>query len=367
MIIKYLLINIFILLCNLYFYNYFYFGIKLKNVDKLFLNLCCKSFFQISNYLNSKYLNRCNTSNDIKQLNKKNISIYFIEFHGTNFDKNEINKIINILKKKYVIYIEPNNPDYLIFNIFGCNHLDIKYNNSIKIGYLTENQIPDFNTADYFIGHCHINYLDRYFKLPIYFYNSLINLKYKEIEKIREAILKKPIRKKFCAALISNNLITDGFRINFINELSKYKAVDMGGRFNNSIGRFIENKIKFLTSYKFSIAMENTEGDGYVSEKIIESFLSGTIPIYYGDYMIDEYINPDSYILIKGEKDLKKKIEYIKEIDNNVELYKKIISKKILLNKYQIKNEYKKSFIEFFENIIFQNKNIAKRIDYLSL
>ena len=82
----------------------------------------------------------------------------------------------------------------------------------------------------------------------------------------------------------------------------------MGGRFNNSLGRFIENKIKFLTSYKFSIAMENTEGDGYVSEKIIESFLSGTIPIYYGDYMIDEYINPDSYILIKGEKDLKKKL-----------------------------------------------------------
>ena len=44
--------------------------------------------------------------------------------------------------------------------------------------------------------------------------------------------------------------------------------------------------------------MENSEGDGYISEKIVDSFLAGTIPIYYGDYMVDEYINPKTYILI---------------------------------------------------------------------
>ena len=80
----------------------------------------------------------------------------------------------------------------------------------------------------------------------------------------------------------------------------------MGGRYRNNVGKII-NKIKFLSSYKFSIAMENTEGDGYVSEKIIDSFLSGSIPIYYGSYMIDEYINPKSIILIRGNKDMKKK------------------------------------------------------------
>ena len=54
--------------------------------------------------------------------------------------------------------------------------------------------------------------------------------------------------------------------------------------------------------------MENTEADGYSSEKILESFLSGKIPIYYGNYMIDEYINPKSFILIRGEKDMMEKI-----------------------------------------------------------
>jgi hypothetical protein len=71
----------------------------------------------------------------------------------------------------------------------------------------------------------------------------------------------------------------------------------MGGNYKNNIGGNVYNKIEFLSSYKFSIAMENSEGQGYVSEKIIDSFMAGTIPIYYGGYMIDEFINPKSYIL----------------------------------------------------------------------
>ena len=41
----------------------------------------------------------------------------------------------------------------------------------------------------------------------------------------------------------------------------------MGGKYKNNVG-IINDKIEFLSSYKFSIVMENTEGDGYISEKI---------------------------------------------------------------------------------------------------
>lgn len=100
----------------------------------------------------------------------------------------------------------------------------------------------------------------------------------------------------------------------------------MGGKFNNNVGGPVKNKKQFFASYKFSISIENSEGDGYLTEKIIDSFYSGTIPIYYGDYMLDEYINPKAYILIKGEKDIKEKIEYIKKIDNDDKIYKNILN-----------------------------------------
>ena len=353
-------IDIIILIINIYLLVLFKSNFLYKNIDHFFISLNTKSIYQISDYLNIKYMKSSNLG-DNSQINKKYISLYFINFHNEPFHNNIINESINILKEKYLVQITSNNPDYLIYNIFGCDELDSKYNNSIKIAFFTENQLPDFSKADYCIGNSHINYLDRYFRMPVYFINSINPLKHEAIEVIRTKILNNTIRTKFCAGVISNSLTTDSFRLNFINELNKYKIVDMGGAYNNNFGR-INDKIEFLSSYKFSIAMENTEGEGYLSEKIIDSFLSGTIPIYYGDYMVDETINPETYILIRGEKDIKDKIEYIKEIDNNDELYKKIIRKKVLLS-YEYANQIKKEFTSFFEHIFRQNKMLSKRID----
>ena len=136
----------------------------------------------------------------------------------------------------------------------------------------------------------------------------------------------------------------------------------MGGRHKNNVGKVID-KVYFLSFYKFSIAMENTEGDGYASEKIAESFISGTIPIYYGSYMMDEYINPKAFILIRGEKDMMKKIEYIKKIDNNNELYRKILKENILIDE-NIAKKNRKEYEEFFYHIFLQDKNKAKRVDH---
>ena len=134
-------------------------------------------------------------------------------------------------------------------------------------------------------------------------------------------------RKLFWAGLISNYISGDFFRHIFINDLNKYKRVDIGGKFYNNDGKRVKNKIQFHSSYKFSIAIENSGSNGYFSEKIIQSFLSGTIPIYYGEYMIDEHFNPKSFILIKGEKDIQKKLiilsKLIKMINYIIQLGKK--------------------------------------------
>ena len=136
----------------------------------------------------------------------------------------------------------------------------------------------------------------------------------------------------------------------------------MGGKYNNNVGGRVQDKISFLSQYKFSISMENSEADGYTSEKIFDSFLAGTIPIYYGDYMIDEFINPKSFILIRNEKDLKDKIEYIKKIDNDDKLYEKILKEKIFIDDNFI-NNIEKSRNNFLLNIFEQKKELVKRKD----
>ena len=288
---------------------------------------------------------------------KKIIRLFFIDSARS---KNGVTIIKEILNQKYEIILDSNNPDYLIYNVYGCHHLEKKYDKSIKIAYYTENQLPDFNIADYAVGQAHINYLDRYLRIPYFAILRNKRFKNRRMNLIRQYALKNP-RKKFCAALISNNSTFANFRLKFINILNKYKKVDMGGKHNNNAG-LIKNKILFLSKYKFSIAMENSEGDGYISEKIIDSFESGTIPIYYGNYMLDEYINPNSYILIRGEKDINEKIKLIKKIDNNNNLYKKILKEKVFTDE-KFKEKIDNQRIEFLIHIFEQDKNKSKRID----
>ena len=171
---------------------------------------------------------------------------------------------------------------------------------------------------------------------------TLKNLDPQHLKEIRNNAIKNQ-RKKFCAAVISDVFphINDFFRLDFIKKLNKYKFIDMGGRYNNTIGGPIQNKTKFLFEYKFSIAMENSKGDGY-------------------NYMVDEYINPKTYILIKGVMDLEQKIEYIKKIDNNDELYRRIMKEEVFNNK-KIIEITEKEHSDFLIHIFSQDKDKAKR------
>ena len=330
---------------------------KFKMSDYFNIAILNLSYSEISNYLNSKYninifINNSRLYKQKRNKFKKILQLYSVDLFNR---KKHITWLKNNLAHKFIIKFNPNNPDYLIYNVFGNKHKNQKYKNAIKIAIFTENKIPDLNEADYVLGHAHINYLDRYFKFSILLWEN-----YSNINIIRKKLLNNPIRRKFCAAVISHQFSKENFRIEFLNELNKYKKIDMGGKYKNNVGGRIKNKIDFLSSYKFSIAMENSNGDGYVSEKIIQSYLSGTIPIYYGDYMIDEYINPKSYILIKGKKDIKEKIEYIKKIDNNEELYKSILKENVIIDK-NFSNKIDGELRLFLNNIFEQDKSKAYR------
>jgi hypothetical protein len=291
--------------------------------------------------------------------NENNTKIKTIKLHYLNINKRWIELLKKDLNGKINIVLDKENPDYLMYATFGCEYLDKKYNNTIKIAFYTENQIPDLNYADYAVGLSHISYLDRFFTYPYFVFH--INREKLNIENFtiaRENALKNQ-RTKFCAAVISN---PEGMRIWFINELNKYKTIDMGGRYHNNIGGNVNNKIEFLSSYKFSLGLENSEGDGYITEKIIDSFLAGTIPIYYGDYTVDEHINTKTYILIRDRGDINLKIEYIKKIDNDDELYKSILREKLFIDdnvREKVDNSRKKFMLNIFE----QNIEFAKRKD----
>ena len=65
----------------------------------------------------------------------------------------------------------------------------------------------------------------------------------------------------------------------------------------------IDSKMNIYSNYNFSFAIENAYMyDGYITEKIIHSLLSLTMPLYLGDKNIINYIPEEFYIDINGLK-----------------------------------------------------------------
>jgi hypothetical protein len=60
--------------------------------------------------------------------------------------------------------------------------------------------------------------------------------------------------------------------------------------------RWIDSKLEGLADYAFSIAMENASRDYYFTEKIIDCFMTDTVPIYWGCPGISRYFDPDGIL-----------------------------------------------------------------------
>lgn len=147
-------------------------------------------------------------------------------------------------------------------------------------------------------------------------------------------------KNKFCAYLYS---VDHSHRIQYFNLLSKYKKVDgLGKSCNNCVINLDRNKdnndetwldeaVQIYSDYKFVIAMENKNEYGYITEKIINPLIAGSIPIYWGCSSVFNYINKKRVIYVNDFNNDNELLEHIKKIDQSDELYNEIINQKIYI------------------------------------
>lgn len=79
-----------------------------------------------------------------------------------------------------------------------------------------------------------------------------------------------------------------------------------------------EDKKKLINQYKFNFVIENSsEYNGYITDKIFETFLSGSVPIYLGSKNIDKNIPENCFINLRNFEDLNKLYHFLISINEN--------------------------------------------------
>lgn len=105
---------------------------------------------------------------------------------------------------------------------------------------------------------------------------------------------------KLVSMISSNKIMCEGHkeRLKFVEKLKD--DLDLFGRGFNEI----ELKEHGLCDYMFSVAIENGEYETYFTEKILDCFATGTVPIYKGAPDIGDHFNMDGIIVLDDYFDI---------------------------------------------------------------
>ncbi len=98
--------------------------------------------------------------------------------------------------------------------------------------------------------------------------------------------------------------------------LKKAKLLDYfpTKKFNTYFGP-VDSKFSTFSNYKFSICFENAyDLDGYITEKIFDSFFASCVPIYWGANNIGDHIPENCYIAYTQFKSIEDMFQFIKNM-----------------------------------------------------
>ncbi len=282
---------------------------------------------------------------------KKTISIYYTDV----LKPIEETDIYKWLTERYTVIVDPINPEFLFYDIFGDDYK--KYQGCVKIFIPTEDETANFNECDYAAGFARLSYGERYFHRS--FCLDEIPSSIQNRSSVTEALLNR----KFCNFIYSNPCYGEGafLRQELCKKLMQYKQVDCPGRVLNNMDRNViddvyfgdwrESKRQFQAQYKFTIAFENDATDGWVTEKMPDAMRAFSVPIYYGDPGVNNDFNSKAFVnLADYEFDLDKLVERIIELDNDDAAYLAILKEQPMAADFKFDGEER--FKEWIYSII---------------
>ena len=237
----------------------------------------------------------------------------------------------------YFEWVRKYDEDHLIMtdlSIFNVNN----FNNRKKYGWLLES--PEITKNSYQFMLKNYNLFDKIFTFD------------KDLLDINDNFILTPIggcwieekdriiheKNKNISMILSSKISTSGHKLRH-KIYESIKNIDYYGYMNP-----IEKKIESLKNYMFSVVVENTKKDYYFTEKLIDCFITGTIPIYWGCPSIKDFFDDNGIINFNSVDELEK---IIKNIDNNF---------------YESKKEYIIKNYHLAKNYLIADDNIYKNL-----
>lgn len=272
-----------------------------------------------------------------------------------------------------------------IYGVFGSSKILKRKSNRIKIFFSGENLIQHniYNTlssdklAEIFLEKRYKDFNEKIlsdmnlslgfiesngknmFRFPlwiIYFFKP--DSTYQDIKERVEFINNIKSIANINKAVVINSHDNWGIRTKICDDLNDTLDIVYAGKWRNNTNdlwkKYNNDKIKYVSNFKFNICAENMDAPGYVTEKIFESYLAGSIPIYIGSNN-----NPEPDIILKDNVIL---WDCINDNYDNLKFIKKLNKDEKFYYKYFNRPKLSKYASEYIYDYIY---NLKKHLDLI--
>ena len=256
------------------------------------------------------------------------------------------NYFYNLIKNNYINDLEISyNADIEYFSPIGSRYFLENSKAKIKIFYtgecVSKNAISKLwssysdnciNFVDLSMGFDRLdeNKYKNYVRFPIWIFQNFYglldkNINKDNIKKVIDNINNAKSKKNKFASLVASHDATN-IRTQMYNQISNIGNINCPGKlFHNDDTlklNFNDDKIEYLKDFKFNICPENTISDGYITEKLFDSFKAGCIPIYNGDENIElDLVNKNALFFFKKDEDNTDIIKEIEKLNKDDKLF----------------------------------------------
>eukprot|EP00927_Polykrikos_kofoidii_P066925 TRINITY_DN62485_c0_g1_i1.p1 TRINITY_DN62485_c0_g1~~TRINITY_DN62485_c0_g1_i1.p1 ORF type:complete len:804 (-),score=134.92 TRINITY_DN62485_c0_g1_i1:174-2444(-) len=77
---------------------------------------------------------------------------------------------------------------------------------------------------------------------------------------------------------------------------------------------YFDDAVMMYMGYRFAIVFENKLSPRYVTEKIVNAFLAGSVPIYWGTPFVHRLFNPRAFIHVNGFLSFEQAVQHVVEV-----------------------------------------------------
>lgn len=288
-------------------------------------------------------------------IDKPVLSIYFHGFWDTNeiIFEHYFQNSHRFLFDKYDVRVvtDPHVADVIFCSVFGNSALP--NTSAPKILLIHENTRPQhawFDHFNYIISFTRdLEYTKKHFRIPYWIYRfyehdlQLSDLQRSTFVRNAASIEAAYTSRRFCNFVYSNPV---EFRRGVAHKLSQYRQVDFGGKVDTNISESERSEItpsllgtaglaqkkRWLSKYRFTFAFENSSTEGYTTEKILDAFVAGSVPLYWGNLRIkNDGFNPRAFVNY-SESPGESFYSRVEQLDQNQDAYMEMASQPVFVN-----------------------------------